>query len=72
MSIELTEAQRIAINSQGERPARVVDPHDQRAYYLIPASEYEAYKEALEEERRDRAIHAVGLRNAAGRLREEP
>jgi hypothetical protein len=67
MSIELTEQQQQALDAQGEQPARVIDPRGNMAYYLVAAPEYEAVRELLEEERRQRAIRAVGLRNAAGR-----
>jgi PHD/YefM family antitoxin component YafN of YafNO toxin-antitoxin module len=53
-------------------PARVTDPRTSDAYVLIPAAEYEAVREALEDEQRQRAIRAVALRNAAGQLGEEP
>jgi hypothetical protein len=38
----------------------------------VPAAEYEAVREVLEDEQRQRAIGAVALRNAAGRMNEEP
>ncbi|HEY7154133.1 MAG TPA: hypothetical protein VH575_09280 [Gemmataceae bacterium] len=72
MSIELTQQQQQALDAQGERPPRVIDPRSNAAYYLVAASEYEVVRELLEEERRQRAIHAVGLRNAVGRIEEAP
>jgi hypothetical protein len=72
MSIELTEQQQQALDSQGEGPPRVIDPRTNVSYYLVPASVYEAVRELLEEERRQKAIRAVGLRNAARRLDEAP
>jgi hypothetical protein len=72
MSIELTVQQQQALDVQAENPPRVIDPRSNAAYYLIAASEYEAVREALEEDRRQTVIHAVGLRNAVGRMTEEP
>lgn len=68
MSIELTAQQQQALDLQAEAPLRVIDPRSNAAYYLIPAEDYEALREQLEEERRQNAIHAVGLRNAVGRM----
>jgi PHD/YefM family antitoxin component YafN of YafNO toxin-antitoxin module len=72
MPIELTEQQQRTLDAAGEVPPRVVDPRTSEAYVLIPVGEYEAVREALEEERQERAIRKVGLRNAAGRMGEEP
>lgn len=68
MSIELTEQQQHALDVQTESPPRVIDPRNSAAYYLVAASDYEVIWELLEEERRQKAIRAVGLRNAAGRM----
>lgn len=70
MSIELTEQQQRALDIPSEQPPRVIDPRNNAAYYLIAVSQYEAVRELLEEERRQRAIRAIGLRNAAGRMEE--
>ena len=72
MLIELTEQQQHALDVQAEVPPRVIDPRNNAAYYLVAAPDYEAFKELLEEERRQKAIRAVGLRNAAGRMGEAP
>ena len=72
MSIELTEQQQQALDAQAEVPPRVIDPRSNAAYYLVAAPEYEVVRELLEEERRQKAIRAVGLRNAAGRMGEAP
>jgi hypothetical protein len=72
MSIELTEQQQQALDAQSEVPPRVIDPRSNAAYYLVAATDYEAVRELLEEERRQKAIRAVGLRNAAGRMQEAP
>ena len=68
MSIELTPEQQEALDREGREPQRVVDPRIRTAYILLPESEYEAMREAIEGERRERAIHDVALRNAADRL----
>jgi PHD/YefM family antitoxin component YafN of YafNO toxin-antitoxin module len=71
MSIELTEQQQQTLDALGMTPVRVIDPRTSNAYVLIPAAEYEAVREALEDERQQRAIRAVALRNAADKLGEE-
>ncbi len=72
MSIELTEKQQQALDAQAETPPRVIDPRNNEAYYLIAVSDYESVRELLEEDRRQKAIRAVGLRNAMGRMVAEP
>ena len=72
MSIELTQQQQQALDVQAEIPLRVIDPRNKAAYYLVAATDYEVIQELLEEERRQKAVRAVGLRNAAGRMREVP
>jgi PHD/YefM family antitoxin component YafN of YafNO toxin-antitoxin module len=72
MTIELTpQQQQVLDGAQGE-PVRVIDPRTQAAFVLIPAAEYEDVREALEDERLQRAVRSVALRNALGRLDEEP
>jgi len=72
MSIELNTQQLQALDAGGENPPRVIDPRSHEAYVLIPAPEYEAVREILDDERRQKAIRAVGLQNAAGRMESEP
>ena len=72
MSIELTREQQDALDHQGRIPQRLVDPRTHTAYVLVPENEYEIMREILEDERREQAIHAVALRNAADRLDETP
>jgi PHD/YefM family antitoxin component YafN of YafNO toxin-antitoxin module len=72
MAIPLTKEQQQAIDSTGATPPEVIDPRTGEAYVLIRAEEYETVREALVEERRQRAIRAVALRNAAGRIQEAP
>ena len=72
MSIELTEHQQRALDALGEVPPRVVDPRTSATYVLAPVADYEAVREVLDDERRQGAIRAVALRNAAGRMDEAP
>ena len=70
MNIELTIEQQHALDDQKGGPQRVVDPRTDTAYVLVPEGEYEATREFLADERREQAIHAVALQNAAGRMDE--
>jgi len=67
----LTEEQQQAIDTARDVPPQVVDPRTGTAYVLIRAEEYETLRETLMEGRRQKAIRAVALRNATGRI-EEP
>lgn len=71
MHIPLTEQQQQAIDTAGE-PPRLVDPRTNAAYVLVPEADYESYREAVEDERRQRAIRRVAARNAIGRMNEAP
>jgi hypothetical protein len=72
MAIPLTKEQQQALDAAGATPPQVVDPRTSAAYVLIPAEDYETVREALGEERRQKAIRKVALRNAAGRMQEAP
>lgn len=72
MCIILTEQQPQALDMTHEDPPRVMDLSGSDAYVLIPAEEYERIREIVEDERQQRAIHAVSLRNAASRMDAEP
>ena len=72
MAIRLTEQQQRALDSTDAEFPQVVDPRTNAAYVLIPLTEYEAVREIVEDERRQRAIRAVGLRNAGRRVEEAP
>lgn len=72
MDIQLTPQQQRALDTQDGGPPRVIDPRTNATYLLVPEEDYEAVRELLEEERRQQAIHAVALRNAAGRMTEVP
>jgi hypothetical protein len=73
MSIQLTPQQQQALDSHGlGQLPRVIDPRTNVAYVLVPEADYDAIREILEQEQRQRAIRAVGLRNAAGRMDDAP
>lgn len=72
MNIELTLQQQQALDTQGVTPPRIIDPRSHTTYVLVPESDYEVIRELLEDERRRQAIHAIALRNAAGRMDETP
>jgi hypothetical protein len=72
MTIELTPQQQQALDTKEESPPRVIDPRTNTTYILLPEVDYESIRELLLEERRQQAIHAVALRNAAGRIDEIP
>src|SRR6476469_2831490 len=69
MRIPLTEQQQQAIDAASE-PPRLVDPRTNAAYVLVPEADYESYREAVEEDRQQRAIRRVTARNAIGRMRD--
>ena len=69
--IELTPEQQRVLDKQGI-PQRVVDPRTHVSYVLVPEAEYAAMRELVDDDRREQAIHALALRNAAGRLDEIP
>jgi hypothetical protein len=72
MSIELTPQQQHALDTKEESPPRVIDPRTNITYILLLEVDYESIRELLQEERRQQAIHAVALRNVAGRLDDIP
>jgi len=72
MSIQLTPQQQQALDTQKDSPPRIVDPRTNTTYILVPEVDYDSIRELLEDERRQQAIHAVALRNAAGRMNDTP
>jgi hypothetical protein len=68
----LTEQQQRALDSTDAELPQVVDPRTNAAYVLIPLTEYKTIREIVADERRQRAIRAVGLRNAGRRADEAP
>jgi hypothetical protein len=71
MNIELTDQQQHALDAFGSDPARLVDPRTNATYVLLPVDVYESVREILEDDKQQRAIRSVGLRNAVGRMNEE-
>jgi hypothetical protein len=69
--MELTEEQQRALDTPHGPPPRVIDPRTNAAYVLLREEGYESVREILEEEKRQQAIRAAGLRNAAGRMNED-
>lgn len=72
MSIQLTPQQQQALDTQQDSPPRVIDPRTNTSYILVREVDYESIRDRLEDERRQQAIHAVALRNAAGRIDDTP
>ncbi len=72
MNIQLTPQQLPALDSREGGAPRVIDPRNNVAYVLISEAEYETVREVLEDEQRQQAIHAIGMRNAIGRMEETP
>ena len=72
MSIQLTPQQQKVLDSQEDNPPRLIDPCTNTSYILLREADYESVRELLEDERRQQAIHAVALRNAAGRIGDIP
>lgn len=72
MPIRLTGQQQRALDEMHGGPPRLVDPRSNEAYVLLPLAEYEAVREIVEDERRQRAIRAVALRNAGDRAKRAP
>jgi hypothetical protein len=72
MSIQLTPQQQQALDNQENSPPRIVDPRTNTSYILVREVDYESIRELLEDERRQQAIHAVALRNAASRIDDTP
>ena len=72
MSIQLTPKQQQALDTEDDSLARVIDPRTNTSYILVREADYESIRELLEDERRQQALHAVALRNAAGRIDDHP
>jgi PHD/YefM family antitoxin component YafN of YafNO toxin-antitoxin module len=72
MSIELTPQQLQVLDGGQVGVPRVVDPRNNTSYVLVSEAEYEAIRDVLEDERRQRAIRRVALRNAIGRMSDTP
>jgi len=71
-AIPLTEQQQRALDAAGANPPQVVDPRNNAAYVLVPATEYQEIREIVEDEKRQQAIRGTAFRNAGRRLAEIP
>jgi len=67
MSFALTDEQRKQMHSEDQHPAEVIDPQTQRRYLLIPIEEYQALRDAQQQDalRRD-AANTMGRRLTEG------
>ncbi len=72
MTLQLTETQAETLRNETASPLTVRDPFTDTVWYLVSASDYGTVQEILEDERQQKAIRAVGLRNASSRLSETP
>ena len=68
----LTEQQQQLLDSTEAQSPQVVDPRTNVSYVLIPLTEYEVVREVVEDEKQQREIRAVALRNAGRRMVEAP
>ncbi len=68
----LTEQQQQTLDSPEEEPPRVIDPRTNTTDVLVRLEDYESIRTLLEEEKQQKAIRSVGLRNAVGRMNDEP
>lgn len=62
---------RRAIEESGDEPVRLEDPETREEYVLVSVRVYQKMLDELDEPDR-RAIARVGLRNAVGRMDDEP
>jgi PHD/YefM family antitoxin component YafN of YafNO toxin-antitoxin module len=72
MPIELTDQQQQILDAAHGSPLTVVDPRTHLSYVLVPVNDYEAFQDFLDDERQQQAIRRVAMRNAIGRMEEEP
>jgi hypothetical protein len=72
MSVALSQEQQQAIDQSPEHLLCLTDPRTSAAYVLMPAAQYESVRDVLEDERLQRTVRQVALRNAAARAGEEP
>lgn len=71
MMIELTIQQQHLLDASRGELAQFVDPRSQTAYVLIPTDEYELLRVIMEEERVQKTIHRIALRNAIKHANED-
>lgn len=68
MDIELTESQHDGLKSAGEFPT-VYDRWSDAKYVLVPAEEFEAWKERVEDERFQTTVARIAHRSAVRALK---
>ena len=69
--IPLIPQQFSAVDARDTDRPRVVDPRTNEVYVLVSEADFESVQGLLEEERQLRTIHAIGRRNAAGRMEDD-
>ncbi len=67
MDITLSPEQQQVLDQSAGHLIHVTDPRTRASYLLVPAEQYENIREALDEERVQKAVHASGMKNAAAR-----
>ena len=72
MEIQLTPQQLQALDTRDGGTPRLVDPRNNAAYVLVREADYEAFRDAVEDEAHQRTIRAIAMRNAIGRAGEAP
>lgn len=73
VSILLTPEQQQELDADGSgHLPRAIDPRTNTSYVLVAEADYDAVLEALEEDQRQRAIRHIGVRNAIGRMDDQP
>lgn len=72
MTIQLTHQQQEALDQSLGSIPRIIDPRTNKAYVLLSEVDYEPIREILEDDRKQRAIRAVALQNAIGRMDDAP
>jgi hypothetical protein len=70
--IELTKQQQQVLDAEDEQPLRVIDARTHEAYVLVRIEDYERIKAILEDEHQQAAFRQFAMRNAIGRMDEEP
>lgn len=69
--IPLIPQQFPAVDARDADRPRVVDPRTNEVYVLVSEADFESVQGLLEEERQLRTIHAIGRRNAVGRMEDD-
>lgn len=71
MNTNLSPEQQQALDQSADHLLHVTDPRTSAAYVLIPVEQYETVCEVLDDERTQKAVHAVAMRNAVARASKE-